>query len=59
MSLLINKLERNLIKIGRQTPPEVLADAVHVAKEKDRFLKFYQRRNGKKMGHSASKSKDK
>lgn len=66
MCLLINRIERNLIKIGirmviclgKQTPPEVLADPQHVIKEKERFLRFYQKRNSKKPVLPASKVKD-
>ncbi len=49
LSLLINRLERNLIKISRETLPFSLADPEHVVKEKERFMRFYQRRNGKKV----------
>jgi hypothetical protein len=34
MSLLVNKMERNLIKIAREVPPEALADPPHVTQEK-------------------------
>lgn len=34
MSILINRIERNIIKIARLTPPESLADPEHVVKEK-------------------------
>ncbi len=34
MSLLINTIERNIVKIARLTAPENLADPVHVQKEK-------------------------
>jgi hypothetical protein len=59
MSLLINSIERNIIKIARMTTPDSLADPVHVMKEKERFLRFYQKRNGaKKLNQSASKPKE-
>jgi hypothetical protein len=59
MSLLINSIERNIIKIARLTTPESLADPGHVQKEKERFLRFYQKRNGaKKLSQSASKGKE-
>jgi hypothetical protein len=48
MSLLINRLERNLIRIAKIVPPEALSDPEHVLLEKERFLKFYQKRNGVK-----------
>lgn len=48
MSLLTNKLERNLIRIARLVPPEALADPSHVKEEKERFLKFYRGRNAPK-----------
>ena len=59
MSLLINRMERNLIKIARQVPPEALAEPRHVFQEKERFLRFYQKRNGtKKLYQSASKQRE-
>jgi hypothetical protein len=59
MSLLINSIERNIIKIARLTTPESLADPTHVIKEKERFLRFYQKRNGaKKLIQSATKQRD-
>jgi len=59
MSILINRIERNIIKIAKITPPECLADPEHVIKEKDRFLRFYQRRNGaKKSMQSGQKPKE-
>jgi hypothetical protein len=55
MSMLINAIERNIIKIARLTTPENLADPAHVMKEKERFLRFYQKRNGsKKTTHSSA-----
>lgn len=59
MSLLINRLERNIIQIARQLPPEAIVDPVHVIHEKERFLRFYQKRNGNKKYYSSSASKQK
>lgn len=57
--MLINHIERNLIKIAKLTPPSAIADSPHVLKEKERFLRFYQRRNGtKKVIQSATKLKE-
>jgi hypothetical protein len=59
MSMLINSIERNIIRIARFTTPESLADPTHVMKEKERFLRFYQKRNGsKKTTQSAVKPKE-
>lgn len=64
MSLLINSIERNIIRIARMANPEALADPAHVIKEKERFLRFYQKRNGAKkhnitaIASSASKPKE-
>lgn len=57
MTLLINKLERNIIRVSKMTHPNSLADPDHVITEKERFLKFYQRRNGKKNNTSSSNLK--
>lgn len=57
LSLLINKLERNLIQIAKDSVPLSLADPQHVIKEKERFMRFYQRRNGKKGNNSSSRVK--
>ena len=56
MSLLINRIERNLLRITREVPPEALADPSHVIEEKNRFLKFYQKRNGSKKYLAPSSS---
>jgi len=32
MSLLINRMERNLIQIARQLPPEAMVDPAHVVR---------------------------
>lgn len=59
MSLLINSIERNIIKIARMATPDSLADPAHVQKEKERFLRFYQKRNGaKKLNLTATKPKE-
>ena len=56
MSFLINHLERNIIKIAKEVSPEALSDPEHVLKEKERFLRFYQKRNNpKKSSHLSSK----
>jgi len=39
--------------------PETMGDPVHIQKEKERFLRFYQRRNGgKKIALTASKPRE-
>lgn len=59
MSQLINAIERNIIRIARMAKPESMGDPVHIQKEKERFLRFYQRRNGgKKVALTASKPRE-
>lgn len=56
MSQLINAIERNIIRIARMAKPDAMGDPAHIQREKERFLRFYQRRNGGKKGaQTASK----
>ena len=45
LSMLVNQLERNIIKIVRNVPPEAMADPKHVALEKEKFIRYYHKRN--------------
>ena len=61
MMVLLGRIERNIIRMAKQLPPEALVDTQHVRQEKERFLRFYQKRNSAKKpppgGHS-QRSKD-
>lgn len=48
MSVLIHRLERNIIKIAKQSSPECIGDPVHIEQEKNRFINFYKHRNNNK-----------
>lgn len=48
MSLLVNRLERNLIRLARQGTPESVGDPQFIEAEKNRFINFYKSRPAKK-----------
>ena len=48
LALLIQKFERNLIRIGKIVPPECLGDPDHIKKEKARFISMYHRKSKQK-----------
>ena len=47
LSIMIHKLEKNLIRLAKLSAPQCLADQPHVAEEKQRFIQYLSKKTRK------------